>query len=65
MVENLSEPRCHSRIIEVIETTLGCGKGVPGDLFRIVTRYFKMDGKLIATDDPCADIVREEQNDGQ
>jgi hypothetical protein len=42
-----------AEVIQVIRTTLTLrGKGVEGDVMRIVTQYWTLDGELLAEVDP-------------
>ena len=47
----------NAKLIKVIETTLELrGKGIPTSPFRRVTQYWSTDGKLLAENDPIADL---------
>jgi hypothetical protein len=43
-----------ARVIQVIESVTCEGEGMGReDIYREVTTYFSMDGKLLAVNDPC------------
>ena len=42
-----------AKVIKVIHVKVKEGKGIEGDIVRIVEYYLTLDGKLLATNDPC------------
>lgn len=50
----MNSHRPTTRVIEVIEVTFIIGKGVVGDPVRQVTAYHRLDGTLLAENDPIA-----------
>lgn len=40
-------------VIQVIEVKFLRGQGIEGDVCRIVTAYYSLDGRLLAEVDPC------------
>lgn len=43
------------RVVRVIETTASRGLGVEGNVIRLVTQHWSLDGELLAENDPCPD----------
>jgi hypothetical protein len=49
------------KVMQVIETTLlREGRGTKDSPIRIITQYWTMDGKLLFAIDPCATMVKQE-----
>lgn len=46
-------------VIEVIKVCSKTGEGIENDPVRIITEYFSLDGKLLATNDPIDHLVNE------
>lgn len=43
----------NAKVIQVIQTVTYVGSGTEEDPNRYITQYWSMDGKLLATNDPC------------
>ena len=46
-----------ARVIQVIETKACVGRGTEQDPNRIVTKYWSLEGELLAYDDPAREIA--------
>lgn len=55
MKELTKETPRSARVIKVIETVALRGLGVTGNVLRLVTQYWDLDGELLAENDPCPD----------
>ena len=47
------------KCIEAIEIKSSIGEGIEGDPCRIITEYFSLEGKLLATKDEWLELERE------
>ena len=46
-----------AELIEIIHLKIRRGKGTDEDIIRLVDQYWSKDGKLLAENDPCEDLV--------